>query len=71
MPADRAAASGVLDDPLALLVGAEGPGLTEGALAAAGHRVAIPMAEGVDSLNAATALAVVAAFAAARRGWAT
>jgi len=71
MPVDEAAASGALDDPVALLVGAEGPGLTEAALAAAGHRVSVPMAPGVDSLNAATALAVVASFAAARRGWAT
>ena len=29
----------------------------------------IPMAPGVDSLNVATSLAVVAAFAAARRQW--
>ena len=41
-----------------VLVGAEGEGLTSGALAAADHRVRIPMAEGVDSLNVATALAV-------------
>jgi tRNA G18 (ribose-2'-O)-methylase SpoU len=68
-PVDRAAADGVLDDPLALLVGAEGPGLTPAAIARADARVAVPMADGVDSLNVATALAVVAAFAAARRGW--
>ncbi len=43
---------------LAVLVGAEGTGLTEGALDAAGHRVRIPMAPGVDSLNVATALAI-------------
>jgi tRNA G18 (ribose-2'-O)-methylase SpoU len=43
---------------LALLVGAEGPGLTEEALAAADARVAIPMAPGVDSLNVATAAAI-------------
>jgi tRNA G18 (ribose-2'-O)-methylase SpoU len=46
----------------ALLFGAEGPGLTAGALAAADHLVRIPMASGVDSLNVATAAAV--AFAA-------
>jgi len=44
--------------PLALLVGAEGPGLTAASLAAATHRAAIPMADGVDSLNVATAAAV-------------
>lgn len=66
---DEAAAAGLLDDPLAMLVGAEGPGLTDAAIDAAHARVAIPMAAGVDSLNAATALAVVASFAAGRRGW--
>jgi tRNA G18 (ribose-2'-O)-methylase SpoU len=44
--------------PVALLFGAEGPGLTESALAAADHAVRIPMPEGVDSLNIATAAAV-------------
>lgn len=44
--------------PVALLVGAEGPGLAEATLAAATHCVAIPMAQGVDSLNVATAAAV-------------
>jgi tRNA G18 (ribose-2'-O)-methylase SpoU len=43
---------------LAVLVGAEGHGLTEAARQAAGHRVRIPMAPGVDSLNVATALAI-------------
>jgi tRNA G18 (ribose-2'-O)-methylase SpoU len=43
---------------LALLVGAEGAGLTEAALAAADARVRIPMAAGVDSLNVATAAAI-------------
>ncbi|HUF33431.1 MAG TPA: RNA methyltransferase [Acidimicrobiales bacterium] len=43
---------------LAIMLGAEGPGLSEAALAAADQRVAIPMAEGVDSLNAATAAAI-------------
>jgi tRNA G18 (ribose-2'-O)-methylase SpoU len=44
---------------VALLVGAEGPGLTRQALAAADRQVRIPMAPGVDSLNVATAAAVV------------
>lgn len=43
---------------LAVMVGAEDQGLSEGALSAAGIRVRIPMAEGVDSLNVATAAAV-------------
>jgi tRNA G18 (ribose-2'-O)-methylase SpoU len=42
----------------ALVVGAEGPGLTAEALAAADLRVRIPMAAGVDSLNVATAAAI-------------
>lgn len=44
--------------PLALLLGAEGPGLSPAALAAADCRVAIPMRPGVDSLNVASAAAV-------------
>lgn len=43
---------------VALVVGAEGPGLTDAALAAASRRVRIPLAPGVDSLNVATAAAV-------------
>jgi len=43
---------------LALLLGAEGPGLSPEALAAADARVRIPMAGDVDSLNVATAAAV-------------
>ena len=42
----------------ALLLGAEGPGLTGEALAAADQRVRIPMADDVDSLNVATAGAI-------------
>ena len=49
----------------ALLLGAEGPGLTPAALAVADVRVRIPMTSGVDSLNVATAGAV--AFHEARR----
>jgi len=45
----------------ALLLGAEGPGLSEDALAAADEWVRIPMADGVDSLNVATAGAVALA----------
>jgi tRNA G18 (ribose-2'-O)-methylase SpoU len=42
----------------ALLLGAEGAGLSAAALAAAHQRVAIPMRRGVDSLNVAAAAAV-------------
>jgi len=42
----------------ALMLGAEGPGLTRAALAASDVRVAIPMQSGVDSLNVATAAAI-------------
>ena len=52
---------------LALLLGAEGPGLSDEALALADHRVGIPMAAGVDSLNVATAAAV--AFHAVGPAW--
>jgi tRNA G18 (ribose-2'-O)-methylase SpoU len=50
----------------ALLLGAEGPGLSEAALAAADVTASIPMATGIDSLNVATAAAV--AFHALREG---
>lgn len=52
----------------AVMVGAEGPGLSPAALAAADHRVRIPMAPGVDSLNVATAAAVALHRLAARPG---
>ncbi len=42
----------------ALLLGAEGPGLSRAALAASDQRVVIPMRNGVDSLNVAAAAAV-------------
>jgi tRNA G18 (ribose-2'-O)-methylase SpoU len=45
----------------AVLLGAEGPGLTEAVLARADRCVRIPMAAGVDSLNVATAGAVALA----------
>lgn len=44
---------------VALLLGSEGSGLSASALALADHVVAIPMAPGVDSLNVATAAAIV------------
>jgi tRNA G18 (ribose-2'-O)-methylase SpoU len=42
----------------ALMLGAEGPGLTDSALAAAGIRVRIPISPAVDSLNVVTAAAI-------------
>jgi tRNA G18 (ribose-2'-O)-methylase SpoU len=42
----------------AVLLGAEGPGLTDAALAHADQLVRIPMSAGVDSLNVATAGAI-------------
>jgi tRNA G18 (ribose-2'-O)-methylase SpoU len=53
------------DQPVALLLGAEGPGLTEGALTAADQQVRIPMAGTVDSINVGSAAAV--AFYAVRQ----
>ncbi|MDV3129790.1 RNA methyltransferase [Mycobacterium sp. 21AC1] len=44
--------------PLAILVGAEGPGLTERTMRASNVRVRIPMSRGTDSLNVATAAAL-------------
>ena len=50
-----------LPDTVAVLVGAEGPGLTARAMAAADHRVHIPMTPGTDSVNVATAAAIALA----------
>ena len=46
------------DEKVAVLVGAEGPGLTERAMRASDRRVRIPMSRGTDSLNVATAAAL-------------
>ena len=51
--------------PVALLLGAEGPGLRAATLDAVGHQVRIPMAAGVDSLNVGAA-AAVACYAVSR-----
>ncbi|WP_080796043.1 TrmH family RNA methyltransferase [Corynebacterium pacaense] len=45
-------------DRVALLVGAEGPGLSEHAMRATDVRARIPMAPGTDSLNLATSAAI-------------
>ncbi|MDQ6656972.1 MAG: RNA methyltransferase [Actinomycetota bacterium] len=60
------AAAGLQTRRTAVLLGSEGQGLTDGALAAADLQVRIPMSGGVDSLNVATAGAV--AFAALELG---
>jgi tRNA G18 (ribose-2'-O)-methylase SpoU len=62
------AAAGLAGRRVALLLGAEGPGLSAEALGAAHLRVRIPMATGVDSLNVATAAAVAFHAAAAPLG---
>ena len=46
------------DQRVAVLVGAEGPGLTAAALRLSDVRVRIPMSRGTDSLNVATAAAL-------------
>ncbi len=48
----------VADEKVAILVGAEGPGLTEHTMRASDMRVRIPMSRGTDSLNVATAAAL-------------
>ena len=53
-----AAIDGLAGDKVAVLVGAEGPGLTETVMRAADVRVRIPMSRGTDSLNVATAAAL-------------
>ena len=52
------AMDGLAEEKVAVLVGAEGPGLTETAMRASDTRVRIPMARGTDSLNVATAAAL-------------
>jgi tRNA G18 (ribose-2'-O)-methylase SpoU len=46
------------DDRVALVLGSEGPGLTDDTLRAADRRVRIPMAGLVDSINVGSAAAV-------------
>ncbi|HTQ18224.1 RNA methyltransferase [Mycobacterium sp.] len=52
------AMAAVRDERIAVLVGAEGPGLTAAALRRSDVRVRIPMSRGTDSLNVATAAAL-------------
>jgi tRNA G18 (ribose-2'-O)-methylase SpoU len=65
MSIDRFAAEGHRN--VVLLLGAEGPGLTEAALASAADRVRIPIAPAVDSLNV-TVAAGIALHALTRNG---
>jgi len=51
-----------LKRPIALLVGAEGPGLTPEALAIATHSAQIPIWSGVDSLNVGVAASIALAI---------
>ena len=57
--------AGLSGRKVALMLGSEGPGLTDEALDAADVQVRIPMAAGVDSLNVATAGAIAFAEIAA------
>ncbi|PRC47941.1 rRNA methyltransferase, partial [Mycobacterium sp. ITM-2017-0098] len=52
------AMTGIASQRLAILVGAEGPGLQEHTMRSADVRVRIPMSRGTDSLNVATAAAL-------------
>ncbi len=47
-----------VDEPVALLLGAEGPGLSAATMAAADRRLRIPMSGTVDSINVGSAAAV-------------
>ena len=52
------AMTSLAEERVAILVGAEGPGLTERAMRASDMRVHIQMSRGTDSLNVATAAAL-------------
>lgn len=67
VPALAEVVQGMEGDKVAVLVGAEGPGLTETVMRAADTRVRIPMSRGTDSLNVATA-AALAFYERFRRG---
>ncbi len=56
--ADITSAGAPMGARVALLVGSEGPGLTPAALGASDQRVRIPIAAGVDSLNAGVSAAI-------------
>jgi len=52
------AAAHIGPSPLALVVGTEGPGISDEALAECDLKIRIPMAKGIDSINVATAGAI-------------
>jgi TrmH family RNA methyltransferase len=58
-----------LAGPCALLIGNEGAGLSDSLIAAAAHRITIPMPGNVESLNAAIAGSLLLYEAARQRGW--
>jgi TrmH family RNA methyltransferase len=58
-PAGDPVRPGAIPDGALLAFGSERPGLSEPLLAAAERRLAIPMGEGVSSLNLASAVAVI------------
>lgn len=58
---------GAMGGRVALLLGSEGTGLSDAALATAHRRLRIPMSGGVDSLNVATAAAIAFHRLASRR----
>lgn len=66
-PAGEITVHDVDGEPVAWIVGAEGPGLSAATRAAADQRARISMASGVDSLNVATAAAVAFALSAPDR----
>lgn len=57
-PAAATLSAAMTGERVALLLGAEGPGLTEEAMSATDIRARIPMTPGTDSLNVATAAAM-------------
>ena len=62
------AMASAVDEPVAVVVGAEGPGLTAAALRLSDVHVRVPMSRGTDSLNVATA-AALAFYERARLTW--
>ncbi len=62
------AMAGAVDERVAVLVGAEGPGLTTATLRLSDVPVRVPMSRGTDSLNVATA-AALAFYERARLTW--
>ena len=57
-PSLASAMAELADEKVAIMVGAEGPGLKEHTMRAADVRVRIPMSRSTDSLNVATAAAL-------------